>query len=81
MLKKMFLYCVASFVACHNNVGLPPPLHPRHLPSAQIVDKNVAARGVCSRGGRPDHVFLGQVDPGESRNVQLPFVMEDEARP
>jgi outer membrane lipoprotein-sorting protein len=78
MLKKMFLYCVASFVCMPITiVGASTPAAPQTLTAAQIVDKNVAARGgLQSWRAVQTMSFSGKLDAGGKQNVQLPFVME-----
>src|SRR6201998_1977013 len=78
MLRKVFLSCVALSVCMFLAIsGAASPQPPANLTAAQIVEKNVSAKGGL-QAWRPVQTisFSGKMDAGGKAKVQLPFVLE-----
>jgi len=78
MLIKAFLSCVALSVcislAMSGTASTPPPAN---LTAAQIVEKNVSAKGGLQAWRAVQSIsFSGKMDAGGKAKVQLPFVLE-----
>ena len=78
MSRKVFLYrfglSVCMFLAL---IGSASPQAPAKLTAAQIVEKNVSAKGGLQAWRAVQAMsFSGQMDAGGKAKVQLPFVLE-----
>jgi len=80
MLRKMILPIILLSFAVPSTVvadTATPPVE--KLSAAQIVEKNVAARGGLQAWRSVKTMAMsGKLDAGGKRNVQLPFVLEME---
>ena len=78
MLRKAFLSCVALSVCMFLAMsGAASPQPPANLTAAQIVEKNVSAKGGLPAWRAVQTISLsGKVDAGGKAKVQLPFVLE-----
>ena len=76
MLRKMILPSILLSLAIPLAIGADVPEAPAKLSAAQIVDRNVAARGGLQAWRAVQTMsFSGKIDAGGKQNVQLPFVM------
>jgi outer membrane lipoprotein-sorting protein len=78
MIRKTFVSCVVfSVFAPLALVGADTPMAPATLTVAQIVEKNVAAKGGLQTWRAVQTMSIsGKMDAGGTNNVQLPFVLE-----
>jgi outer membrane lipoprotein-sorting protein len=78
MMRKRFLYCIATFVFMPlAAIGSDTPAASAQLSVGQIVDKNVAARGGLQAWRAVQTMsYSGKMEAGGKQNVQLPFVIE-----
>jgi outer membrane lipoprotein-sorting protein len=78
MLRKLFLSCVALSVCVPLAMtGTASPQPPANLTAAQIVEKNVAAKGGLQAWRAVQSIsFSGKMDAGGKAKIQLPFVLE-----
>ena len=78
MLRKMFLFCIALSVCMSLAlIGAASPQAPANLTAAQIVEKNVAAKGGLQAWRAVQTIsFSGKMDAGGKSKAQLPFVLE-----
>ena len=78
MIRKILLSCVVfSVFAPLALVGADTPMAPATLTVAQIVEKNVAAKGGLQTWRAVQSMSLsGKMDAGGTNNVQLPFMLE-----
>jgi outer membrane lipoprotein-sorting protein len=78
MLRKAFLSCVALSVCMSLAVtGTASPQAPAKLTAAQIVEKNVSAKGGLQAWRAVQTIsFSGKMDAGGKAKAQLPFVLE-----
>jgi outer membrane lipoprotein-sorting protein len=78
MLKKVFLSCIALPVCMSLALIVAArPQVPASLTAAQIVEKNVSAKGGLQAWRAVQTMsFSGKMDAGGKQKVQLPFVLE-----
>jgi outer membrane lipoprotein-sorting protein len=78
MLRKEFLSCVALSVCMSLAISVAAsPQPPANLTAAQIVEKNVSAKGGLQAWRAVQTIsFSGKMDAGGKAKVQLPFVLE-----
>jgi outer membrane lipoprotein-sorting protein len=78
MLRKEFLSCVALSVCTSLAMSVAAsPQPPANLTAAQIVEKNVSAKGGLQAWRAVQTIsFSGKMDAGGKAKVQLPFVLE-----
>jgi outer membrane lipoprotein-sorting protein len=78
MLKKAFkLSIILSICVPLAMMGAASPQAPAKLTAAQIIEKNVSAKGGLEAWRAVQTIsFSGKVDAGGKQNVQLPFVLE-----
>ena len=79
MIRTILLGCGLAFTMSAALAATAPPSSapPAALTAAQIVDRNVAARGGLSAWRAVDTLKLsGQLDAGGKPNVELPFVVQ-----
>jgi outer membrane lipoprotein-sorting protein len=78
MPRKVFLLCVAMSICISLAMtGTASPQPPGNLTAAQIVEKNVSAKGGPQAWRAVQTIsFSGKMDAGGKQNVQLPFVLE-----
>jgi outer membrane lipoprotein-sorting protein len=78
MSRKAFLYCVGLPVClCLALIGSASPPTPANLTAAQVIEKNVSAKGGLEAWrGVQTMTFTGKMEAGGKQNVQLPFVLE-----
>lgn len=78
MLRKAFLSCVALSVCMPLALFVAAsPQAPAKLTAAQIVEKNVSAKGGLQAWRAVQTIsFSGKMDAGGKAKVQLPFVLE-----
>ena len=79
MFRTVLFGCGLAFSATAAVAATTPPAadKPAALTAAQIVDRNVAARGGLTAWRAVDTITLsGQLDAGGKPNVELPFVMK-----
>ena len=78
MLRKAFFSCVALSVCTSLAMGgADSPQPPASLTAAQIVEKNVSAKGGLQAWRAVQTIsFSGKRDAGGKAKVQLPFVLE-----
>jgi hypothetical protein len=78
MPRKMFLYCIALPVCMSLAlIGAASPQAPAKLTAAQIVEKNVSAKGGLQAWRAVQTIsFSGKMDAGGKSKAQLPFVLE-----
>jgi outer membrane lipoprotein-sorting protein len=78
MLRKAFLSCI-ELSACMSlaMTGIASPQAPENLTAAQIIEKNVSAKGGLPAWRAVQTMsFSGKMDAGGKQKVQLPFVLE-----
>jgi outer membrane lipoprotein-sorting protein len=77
MLRKMILAHILLSLAIPIAISANVPEAPAQLSAAQIVERNVAARGGLQAWRAVQTMsYSGKMDAGGKQNVQLPFVME-----
>lgn len=78
MLRKAFLSCVVLSVCMSLAMSdTASPQRPANLTAAQIVEKNVSAKGGLQAWRAVQAMsFSGKMDAGGKAKVQLPFVLE-----
>jgi outer membrane lipoprotein-sorting protein len=78
MRRKVFLLCVALPVCLSiTMIGAASPEAPANLTAAQIIEKNVSAKGGLQAWRAVQTIsFSGKMDAGGKQKVQLPFVLE-----
>jgi hypothetical protein len=77
MYRKTLMTSVVLALGISLAAGAYIPPAPGNLSPAEIVDRNVAARGGLSAWRAVQAMsFAGKLDAGGKQNVQLPFVME-----
>jgi hypothetical protein len=78
MLRKSFLFCIPlSVYLSLAMIGAASPQPPANLTAAQIVEKNVSAKGGLQAWRAVQTIsFTGKMEAGGKQNVQLPFVLE-----
>jgi outer membrane lipoprotein-sorting protein len=77
MLRKMIFTVVLLFLAFPLAIVAESAATPAGLTAAQIVDKNVAARGGLQAWRAVQTLSMtGKMEAGGKQNVQLPFVIE-----
>jgi outer membrane lipoprotein-sorting protein len=78
MPRKVFLYCIGLPVSMSLAlIGAASPQAPAKLTAAQIVEKNVSAKGGLQAWRAVQTIsFSGKMDAGGKAKVQLPFVLE-----
>lgn len=78
MLRKAFLQCIGLPVGMSLAlIGGASPQAPAKLTAAQIVEKNVSAKGGLQAWRAVQTIsFSGKMDAGGKAKVQLPFVLE-----
>ncbi len=76
MLRRMLWACVFLFVAIGPAFGADAKTQPQ-MTAAQIVEKNVAARGGLAAWRAVQSIkWNGKLEAGGKQNVQLPFALE-----
>jgi hypothetical protein len=78
MLRKTFLFC-SALSACISlaMIGAANAAAPANLTAAQIIEKNVSAKGGLQAWRGVQTITLsGKMEAGGKQNVQLPFVLE-----
>ena len=78
MPRKVFLYCVGLPVSMSLAlIGAASPQAPAKLTAAQVVEKNVSAKGGLEAWRAVQTMsFSGKMDAGGKSKTQLPFVLE-----
>src|ERR1700741_75239 len=78
MPRKVFLYCIGLLISMSLAlIGGASPQAPAKLTAAQIVDKNVSAKGGLEAWRAVQTMsFSGKMDAGGKSKTQLPFVLE-----
>ena len=78
MPRKVFLYCIGLPVSMSLAlIGAASPQAPAKLTAAQIVEKNVSAKGGLQAWRAVQTMsFSGKMDAGGKSKTQLPFVLE-----
>lgn len=77
MLRKSLLSCIFLTIVGSLAMGADTKTATSKLPAAQIVDRNVSARGGLEAWRSVQTMsFSGKMDAGGKQNVQLPFVIE-----
>jgi len=78
MLSKAFSFSIVLSVCMSlAMIGAASPQAPANLTAAQIVDKNVSAKGGLQAWKAVQSIsFSGKMDAGGKAKVQLPFVLE-----
>ena len=77
MLRKMIFLTILLSLAVPMTIGADVPEESAKLSAAQIVDRNVVARGGLQAWRAVQTMsYSGKMDAGGKQNVQLPFVIE-----
>ena len=78
MPRKVFLYCIGLPVSMSLAlIGAASPQAPAKLTAAQVVEKNVSAKGGLEAWRAVQTMsFSGKMDAGGKSKTQLPFVLE-----
>jgi outer membrane lipoprotein-sorting protein len=78
MLRKSFRFCSALSVCLSlAMIGAASPQPPASLTAAQIVEKNVSAKGGLQAWRSVETIsFTGKMEAGGKQNVLLPFVLQ-----
>jgi outer membrane lipoprotein-sorting protein len=78
MLTRAFLFRFALAVCvCLATIGAARPEAPASLTAAQIIEKNVSAKGGLQAWRAVQTMsFSGKMEAGGKKNTQLPFVLE-----
>lgn len=77
MLRRMIVPSIVLFVAIPLAIGAGAPKPPATLSAAQIVDKDIEARGGLQAWQAVQAMsYSGMMEAGGKQNAQLPFVLE-----